>query len=190
MPRSGLLIFGTSHVGKSTLAGRVGDAVGARVTSTDKLGRHPGRPWPQVRPAVEEYYSRLTDETIYWFLRVHHENIWPTVEHKIMSELNLGGRFVVEGSALRPEMISALDCSDLLIVGLYADSDFLRIRMEAESHYTEQSEHRKMLISRFVARSLRDNDQMIEEARRLGLRLIDVTDPANFQTVAKELTAI
>jgi 2-phosphoglycerate kinase len=143
-----------------------------------------------VRPAVEEYYSKLTDETIYWFLRVHHENIWPTVEQKIKSELDLGRRFVLEGSALRPEMISTLDCRDLLIVGLYADPDFLRARMEAESRYAEQSEHRKTLISRFVTRSLRDNDQVIEEARRLELRLIDVADAVNFQAAVEELTAV
>lgn len=189
MPASGLLIFGTSHVGKSTLARRVGEAWIARVTSTDNLGRHPGRPWPQVRPAVDEYYTRLTDETIYWFLRVHHENIRPVVEHKIASERGVPGRFVVEGSALRPEMIATLDLSDLLVVGLYADPAVLRERMELESRYAEQDEHRKLLISRFIARSLRDNDEIVREAERLGLPLVDVADNAMTQGIFQKLAA-
>ncbi|HWA62072.1 MAG TPA: hypothetical protein VG939_11900 [Caulobacteraceae bacterium] len=176
-------------MGKSTLAKRVGESWNARVTSTDTLGRHPGRPWPLVRPPVDEYYSCLTDETIYWFLRVHHENIWPVVERKIASERAIPGRFVLEGAALRPEMISKLDASDLLVVGLYADSAFLRERMEAASRYGEQDEHRKTLISRFISRSLRDNDEIVREAERLGLLLIDVADAARVQDILEKLAA-
>lgn len=72
-----LLIFGTSHVGKSTLANRLGEALGWQMTSTDSLARHPGRPWPEVKAPVAEYYSSLSDETISWFPRAHHENMRP-----------------------------------------------------------------------------------------------------------------
>ncbi|MEH6678389.1 hypothetical protein [Phenylobacterium sp.] len=176
-------------MGKSTLANRVGDAWRARVTSTDKLGRHPGRPWPKLSPPVEEYYSRLTDETIYWFLQVHHQNIWPVVERRIALERETPGRFVLEGSALRPELIATLDVSDLLVVGLFADPDFLRNRMEIESQYAEQDEHRKALISRFIARSLRDNDEIIRDAERLKLPLLDVANSASLQDAVEKLAA-
>lgn len=39
-----LLIGGTSHTGKSTLAAAWAEAHGARVVHTDLLKRHPGRP--------------------------------------------------------------------------------------------------------------------------------------------------
>jgi hypothetical protein len=170
------------------MAGRIGDATGARVTSTDRLGRHPGRPWPQVRPQVDEYYSRLTDETIYWFLRVHHENIWPVIQHKI--ELGRSfGQYVLEGAALRPELISTFADDAISIVGLYASREFLEHRMETESRYAQADEHGRVLISRFIARSLRDNEQLIEDARRLRLRLVDVASPRNVSSVVEELTA-
>jgi len=189
MRPSGLLIFGTSHVGKSALAAGIGEALGARVMSTDRLGRHPGRPWPQVRPPVAEYYSRLTDETIYWFLRVHHENLWPIVHQTIAAERFAGGVFVVEGSALRPEFVASLEFPDVLAVGLYADAVFLRRRIEAESGYAEQDERQQALIARFVARSLRDNDEVVEAARRLGLQLIDAADPAAVESAGERLAA-
>lgn len=67
---SGILIAGTSHVGKSTFAARLTKALGCSLISTDSLARHPGRPWPTVRPAVAEFYSSLSPETIHWFLKV------------------------------------------------------------------------------------------------------------------------
>ncbi len=41
---SGILIAGSSHVGKSTFAARLTKALGWSLISTDSLARHPGRP--------------------------------------------------------------------------------------------------------------------------------------------------
>ena len=46
-----LLIGGTSHVGKSTLAQLLALKLGWNYRSTDKLARHPGRPW---QPKAED----------------------------------------------------------------------------------------------------------------------------------------
>lgn len=86
-------------------------------------------------------------------------------------------------------MIATLDLSDLLVVGLYADPAVLRERMELESRYAEQDEHRKLLISRFIARSLRDNDEIVREAERLDLPLVDVADNAMTQGIFQKLAA-
>ncbi len=103
---TGLLIFGSSHVGKTTLAERIGQATAWPVLSSDKMARHPGRPWPVVRAPVAEYYERLTDETIYWFLRTHYENMWPLIGRAIDAERQAGRHFVLEGSALRPDYLA------------------------------------------------------------------------------------
>ena len=66
-PLLGILISGTSHVGKSTLAEKLAERLGWAGMSTDKLGRHPGRPWLAIPAPVAEFYSRLTPETIHWF---------------------------------------------------------------------------------------------------------------------------
>jgi 2-phosphoglycerate kinase len=40
-----ILIGGSSHVGKSTLGQSLAAKLGWSYCSTDKLARHPGRPW-------------------------------------------------------------------------------------------------------------------------------------------------
>lgn len=40
-----ILIGGASHTGKSTLAQALASHLGWNYRSTDKLARHPGRPW-------------------------------------------------------------------------------------------------------------------------------------------------
>lgn len=183
-----LLIFGTSHVGKSTLARRLGRSLGLSVVSTDAMVRHPGRPWPEVRPPVAEYYSSLSDETIYWFLRVCHENTWPLVRKEIAARSGGGESLIFEGSALRPEFIGGLEEGGVTAVGLHAAPAFLRARMESESRRARNDEGRQLLIDKFIARSLRDNEQIVAEAHRLGLRLVDVADAGRLDDLAAELT--
>ncbi len=184
---STLLIFGTSHAGESTLAKRIGKEVGWPVLSTDKMGRHPGRPWPNVRKQVAEYYSKLSAETIYWFLRVHHENMWPHLRDRISTASQSNSGCVIEGSALRPEFIADLQPSRTLTVGLHASNAFLRQRMEAESLYENQDMHTKQLIEKFIQRSLTDNDSIVEASKHHGLTLIDVSDPSSLGIEADRL---
>jgi 2-phosphoglycerate kinase len=173
-----LLIFGSSNVGKSTLAARFVELLGWVTQSTDGMARHPGRPWPEVRDQVAEYYSNLSDDTIYWFLRVHHENMWPRIEQTIGETLNSGVcGAVLEGSALRPEYVAKLSYPNLACVGLFADEQFLKDRIKSASHYMQHDSGRKLLIDKFLTRSLRDNAEVVKAANRLGLPLVDVADP-------------
>lgn len=171
-----LLIFGSSNVGKSTLAARIQAALGWNVQSTDGIARHPGRPWPEVRDQVAEYYSSLNDETIYWFLRVHHENMWPHIQHLIAAALDGRAGVVLEGSALRPEYVAEMSHSHLSAIGLYADEQFITARIKAKSQYSQLNPARQMLIDKFLNRTLRDNAEVFESASRLGLPLINVAN--------------
>lgn len=183
----GLLIGGSSHCGKSTLAHRLGTALGWRVRSTDGLGRHPGRPWTGVPDAVEEFYYALSDDTIYWFLRVHHTNFWPLLERIIEEEAAADGGFIMEGSALRPEVVATLNDTGLLAVCLYAKAEFLEERMKRESGYHDRDARQKRFIDKFIARSLRDNRELREAAQAHGIRLIDVTDPIGLERATEHL---
>jgi 2-phosphoglycerate kinase len=174
----GLLIGGTSHCGKSTLAQKIGAAQGWRVVSTDQLARHPGRPWLGVPEPVMEFYETLSPQSIYWFLRVHHTNMWPLLQRVIADEQNASGGFVLEGSALRPEHVATLTQHGLLTVCLHAAPDFLRERIRRESGYDERDVRMKHLIDIFVERSLRDNEDLAAAAEAAGVWLIDVADPA------------
>jgi 2-phosphoglycerate kinase len=173
-PISAILITGTSHTGKTTLASRLADKLGWNLFSTDKLARHPGRPWPAVPPAVAEYYANLSSESIYWFLRVHHENMWPLIKERIEAETLTGTPFIFEGSALRPEYIAAFP--DAAKVCLYAEADFLRDRIRKEAQYAEAGEHQRQLIDKFIERSLKDNALMREGAEAHEVMLVDAAD--------------
>lgn len=174
----GLLIGGTSHCGKSTLARQVGDALCVPVQSTDALARHPGRPWLGIPAPVAEFYQSLTDETIYWFLRVHHNNVWPLLVHGIDRQLARPGGFVMEGSALRPEHLARLERDDVLALCLHAERDFLVERIRSESNYAACDNEMRQLIDTFIARSVRDNDEVIAAAREHRIWLVNAADPA------------
>ena len=182
-----LLIGGTSHCGKSTLAKNVSEALGWRSVSTDALGRHPGRPWLNIPQPVREFYESLSDETIYWFHRVHHDNMWPLLTQTIAAERDRGGGFVLEGSALRPEKVAGLPDFDGLAICLHAPPDFLADRMRAESDYIHRAPAERRLIDKFIVRSLRDNLEFANAARNHDITLIDVSEPAAFERAVAEL---
>lgn len=185
----GILISGSSHVGKTTLAARLSNALGCSVISADSLARHPGRPWPDVHPPVAEYYARLSPETIYWFLKVHHENIWPMIRQEIEAARQTQLPFVCEGAALRPEYIAPLMSEEMSGVFLYADNEFLRERMRSEAKYRQCDDNRRSIIDKFIDRSLRDNAEMLVVARNQGLRIVDVSDERAVDDLVAEFVA-
>lgn len=169
-----LLICGTSHVGKSTLAASLGSALGWPVFSTDKMARHPGRPWENTKPHVLEFYAQLSDQTIYTLLRHHHQNMWPGIDHFIKDRLRDGQSFILEGSALRPETLGRRAANTVCLV---ADADFLRQRIKARSKYDEHTPELRNAIDKFIKRSLQDNAAHHAEAGANNIPCIDVTRP-------------
>ena len=86
MQRAGrvILIGGSSHVGKTTLAGRLAERPGWSARSTDYLARHPGRPWRHppdtLPPHVGEHYLSLDVEDLIASVLGHYRGLWPVVE--------------------------------------------------------------------------------------------------------------
>lgn len=184
---STILISGTSHVGKSTLAGRLSAKLHCEAISTDSLARHPGRPWPGIPAPVEEYYTQLSAETIHWFLKVHHQNIWPLIGGLIDSKAGTGNPTVFEGAALRPEFISPLLGDTTAGVFLHAENDFLLKRMRSEAGYDDATTGQRRIMDAFIERSLRENTEMLASARQHGVPLVDVAQPAAFESLITEL---
>ena len=186
---SGLLLLGTSHVGKSTCAEAVGRAVGWPVVSTDKLGRHPGRPWTGTPDPVIEFYLRMTDDAIHWFLLMHHENMRPVIQERLRALRAAGAGFVLEGAALRPEHLSGWEVGDALVACLYVEPQVLRERLLSASDHSRQDDRIKVAIDRFAERSLRENEALVQAAIGHGVRVVDVTDPNDADRLAGELAS-
>jgi len=184
---SGLLLLGTSLVGKSTCAEVVGHGIGWPVVSTDGLSRHPGRPWMGAPEQVLEYYLRLTDDTIHWFLRVHHENMRPLIRNNLEARREADGGFIMEGAALRPEYLSDYETGGALAVCLHIEPEVLRRRIEHESAYAQREETLRIAIEKFAERCVRENDALIEAAVRHDVLVVDVTRPADADRLAEDL---
>ena len=79
-----ILIGGTSNIGKSTVAEAVAGKLGWGSISTDRLARHPGRPWAvtseKFRPLVFAHYLGLDREALTAAQIAHYQRMWPIVE--------------------------------------------------------------------------------------------------------------
>lgn len=182
-----LLIAGTSHVGKTTFAAKLANTLGWHLDSTDRLARHPGRPWPAPPPAVMEFYTSLSSETIHWFLKVHHENMRPLLQRRIEDMHRTHRGFILEGSALRPEYIADLAPASAVSIFLHAEAGFLRERICREADYDHADAHTRTAIDRFIERSLRDNVELEAAARRHGMKRVNVADRNALDGLYEEL---
>ena len=165
-----LLLLGTSHVGKSTCAKAIGDKYGLKVVSTDSLGRHPGRPWTGVPSEVLEFYSNMSDDAIYWFLRVHHQNMRAVIDAVLKAQKD---PFILEGAALRPENLVQSEQSKFVPVCLYVADNVLKERILANAMNAPKDV--TLATHRFLERSLRENSALEQSARQHGITCLDVT---------------
>ena len=178
-----LLIGGSSHVGKSTLAQRLADQLGWSYLSTDRLARHPGRPWqvpPQMVPQhmVAHYQTLSVEELIADVLRHYRENVWPLIEGIVTTRATdlSTDRLVLEGSAILPECIVTLPFTNIAAIWLTASHETIAQRIYAESQCAAKSPPEKALIDKFLRRSWQYNDLMREDVKRLGLASLVVDD--------------
>lgn len=176
-----LLIGGSSHAGKSTLAARLAQARGCACRSTDKLARHPGRPWrpvgEEVPPHVVEHFGTLsTDELIASVMDHYRKTVWPLAKAVIRDHVQRGEDLVLEGSALWPADVAALGLAQVSAIWLTAEPDLFRRRMLMESGHADRDATGRRLIETFLDRTLAFDALLMAEVGRLGLRLLEVRD--------------
>jgi 2-phosphoglycerate kinase len=175
-----ILIGGTSHTGKSTIARELASHLGLSQATTDHLARHPGRPWRtanrEIPPHVVEHYENLTLDELIDSVFQHYRHLWPRIEGLVEDHVNEDRPgLVLEGSALWPSRVIALNTSATPCIWLSATEEVLRERMHANSGYERLLKAEQHLVDRFLARTLRYQELMMSELDRLGLPHVDVT---------------
>ena len=177
-----ILIGGSSHAGKSTLAQSLAVKLDWNYRSTDKLARHPGRPWIQqnkkfIPQHVVEHYKNLSPEELFLDVISHYEkNVLPLIEDIVRSEEYL----IIEGSALYPGLIKNLVCENgIKAIWLTGSEQLFRNRIYKESNFDNVGEDEKYLIEKFLQRTLLYNQRMMELVRNLGFIYIDVESISN-----------
>ncbi|WP_249126170.1 AAA family ATPase [Streptomyces sp. A2-16] len=187
-----LMIGGTSHTGKSTVAAAIAERLGFEHRSTDLLARHPGRPWRtperEVPPHVAEHYATLGVDELIDSVLAHYARLWPRIEELVRAHAD-GPGLVLEGSALWPERVATPDVPRAAAVWLTADEDVVRARIRAAGRYDEASRAERALMDTFLARSVRFQELMVEAVDRLGRARVDVRDGMAVPEVADAVLA-
>jgi 2-phosphoglycerate kinase len=142
-----------------------------------------------VPAAVLEFYNWLSDDTIHWFLKVHHENMRALIGARINAAREAGEAFILEGAALRPEYLGGWQIGEALTVCLHVEPHTLRERIRASSNYLQQGDQLKVAIDKFTERSVRENEALAEAAVRHKIQVADVTDVKEADRLAGELTS-
>ena len=175
-----LLIGGASHSGKSSLAGGIATRLQIKCISTDSLARHPGRPWrsaPEDVPAhvADHYLSMTASELVGDVLRHYRDIVGPLVNDVIDAHCRLPGqsRLVIEGSALLPELVAAMDQPGIAAIWLIASDDVLRRRIHVSSQYETNSARQRLMIDKFVARNALFNEHVKHEVSQHGFVSIE-----------------
>jgi 2-phosphoglycerate kinase len=177
-----ILIGGASHTGKSTLARSLADHFNWNYCSTDKLARHPGRPWQtqftDIPQHVVDHYQLLSaTELVEDVLNHYRQNVWPQIEQIVnnaATDIAEKGT-IIEGSALLPELVNTLKFANIATVWLTASNEFLRHRIYLSSQYASKSQFEQMLIDKFWERNCLYNDRLIDTVDRLGFVSLNVS---------------
>ena len=173
-------------MGKSILAQSLASRLGWNCRSTDKLARHPGRPW-QEKPnevpkhVADHYLSLSADELIADVIRHYTDNVWPLVVSIVNTHANdlSTDRLIMEGSAILPELVATLSINGVAAVWLTAGSDIFEQRIFAESKYDTKSPREKKMIDKFLERTGLFNERMMDTVNRLGLVSVDVEETSS-----------
>ena len=172
-----VLIGGTSHVGKSTLARALATSLGFRHESTDRLARHPGRPWTTTRPDVQEHYARLSVDELTTLQLEHYERMWPLVERQVRDALGPGGEgLVLDGSGVLPHRVALLPPDRVAAVWLTAAPTVLRNRIHAGSRIEERPDDERRAAQKFLGRTELYQSRLLADLERAGLPHLDVSD--------------
>jgi 2-phosphoglycerate kinase len=189
-----ILIGGTSHTGKSTAAQALAGRLGFSYAATDHLARHPGRPWRtpgrEVPPHVAEHYGTLPLDELIGSVLAHYGRLWPRIE-EIVAEHAVGDGpgLVLEGSALWPPRVAEAAFPRTRAVWFTADDGLLRERVHTNSGHTDATPRERHLIEVFLARTLRFQELMRAEVRRLDLATFPVDGTRTPETTADAVLA-
>ena len=133
-----ILIGGTSHTGKSTLAKVIAAKLNGKYIATDSLARHPGRPWTNEKDktvkhhVLEHYRSLSVPELMFDVIAHYRQNVVSQVENIIQTHLfgSPEEYLIIEGSAIYPSLVAGLaKTENVMGIWLIASHSLLKNRI-------------------------------------------------------------
>ena len=177
-----ILIGGSSHSGKSTVAKIMANKIGWSFLSTDSLARHPGRPWrtnrKEIPKHVVEHYSTLSVDELFEDVLCHYRRVWLNVKAIISLYVNDPSYdgLIIEGSAIWPEFVADHNAPNTRSIWLTAENEQFQERIYRESNFEQVSDSEKYLIEKFLKRTQLFNEKMMAVINQRNLMSIEVDD--------------
>ena len=132
-------------------------------TSTDNLARHPG----QECPDHVEHYPLSIRELIADVLHHYEINVWPQRPQGCYCSR-------IEWAFRLCRLVATLVIPGVAAAWLTASNAVFEQRILASSQYRTKSPRGKMMVGKFLKRTIVYNQKMMDQVRRYGLASIDV----------------
>ncbi len=113
-----------------------------------------------------------------------HRAMWPAVAAIVREHVIKNEPIIIEGYALRPEWVAQLNLPTVSSVWLTADEPTLRQRIFNNKQFLEYLRGPAggdEAVERFIARSVRCNQMIMEQADSLGLPLVAVNENTSLE---------
>ncbi len=163
------------------------DDIGAAIASVTDAKSHPAFHYMAGRD-YREYYITSTIEDLIADMNSQHAALWPAVSTLFRNHSTWGTPVIIEGWALRPNLVSHLS-GDIAGVFILADADLIEERTFAHSkssHFSKGASNEEMMIQRYVQRSRWYNKHLRAEVTRLGLTGISISLEMRPEQIADE----
>ena len=175
------LIGGPPGGGKTTLGRHLGQRLDLPSLTIDDL-RTAIRPMASEETHLDlhrvglpnhiEYFTKTSASQMVSDALAQHVALWPAIESVIRKHARWGPGIVIDGWHLIPDMVAELDAPNIVAVWLDVDHAVLEAREVAIWDFYAASDDPERMFANFVARSVRWNDLVCDQARDLGLRVM------------------
>ena len=129
---------------------------------------------PDHQIDYREYYIGNPLETLIRDVDRQHERLWPALQALFRNHESWGHPAVIEGWALRPAYVHALQ-GDISGLFLLADEALIERRVRA-SDFSQGASDVALMVRRYCQRSFWYNAYLRDEADRLDLKALRVSD--------------
>lgn len=190
------LIGGPSGGGKTTLGRALGQHLGLGSLTIDDLRTAVlGVTSPETHPDLHriglpnhiEYFTLTSPEQMIDDAIAQHAALWPAIERVILKRARFGPGMVIDGWHLIPDLVAGLAASNVRALWLDVAPDVLETREKAIWDFYARSDDPELMFSNFMGRSVRWNDLVSNEAKGLGLRVIDQDGSKSPQDLCSEI---
>jgi len=179
-----ILIGGPPSSGKSTLARTIAARLGYGCISTDDIGvsaraMTTAESYPSLHSMdSSNHRDYFIDNSAEWLVEDMmrgHAELWPAIE-AIIEEHTIGyasDPIVIEGMALWPERVAALEYPGIASFWLGMSTDELEARTRERVEFDYEPDEAREVTAKFITRNVIWNGLMQDAVAKIGMNIVD-----------------